>query len=882
MHQSVHPARRWAAAWAAWLLAASCPVAPATAAGLKLHVPSPDWRDQVIYFVVTDRFADGDPANNDQGAGEFAAGQRGRYNGGDLQGLSQRLDYIQGLGATALWITPPVANQWLDPAGNYAGYHGYWAEHFKRLDRHLGTLDDYRALSHDLHRRGMYLVQDIVVNHTGNYFSYRDRWRRGDPAHGYEAHAGSPPVPRPSQSPFDRNDPRDPVQRRQGIYHWTPDVADYTDKNQELNFQMSGLDDLNTENPAVRRALRDSYGYWIREVGVDAFRVDTAFYVPPGYFDDFLRARDPRAPGIETVARRTGRRQFHVFGEGFAIGRPYQDGAAAKIESYMRGAGGRALLPGMLNFPLYGALGDAFARGRPPAELAHRITRTMQLHARPHLMATFVDNHDVDRFLAGGNAAGLRQALLALMTLPGIPVIYYGTEQGFTEQRAAMFAAGWASGGRDHYDTGSALYRDIAAMTALRRQHRVFSRGVPRVLHANAAQPGAIAWTMRHGRQTALVVFNTAEHEVLLPSVRPGLPAGGRWQGLYALGAAGAQEPPAPLVPGASGHVTLRLPPRSAQVWLALAPSGRAVRSHAASAPPRLSMDRLAGARVAGDFAVAGSAQGAQQVRLVVDGDLATSTLAEVGAGGRWQGTVDTSRMVDAGVAHTVTAWVEGAAEAVTQEFRVDRPWQLAAEVVDPAGDDTGPDGRYQYPTDPGWGVNRQMDLRGVKVYTAGGALRLELAMHRVTQVWNPPNGFDHVAFTVFIELPGREDGATVMPLQQGTLPEGMRWHLRLRAGGWSGALFSADGASDRSEGRPVTPGPAIEADPVRHTVTFTLPAAALGKLPSLSGARVYITTWDYDGGYRALDMKAQPYAMGGGAPDAPKVMDASPVIALP
>lgn len=113
----------------------------------------------------------------------------------------------------------------------------------------------------------MYLVQDIVLNHTGNYFSYRDRWRAGDPAHGWEAHDRTPPQARPSQAPFDRNDPRDPAQRAAAIYHWTPDVADYTDPQQESNFQMSGLDDLNTENPVVLRALRRSYAHWIREVG---------------------------------------------------------------------------------------------------------------------------------------------------------------------------------------------------------------------------------------------------------------------------------------------------------------------------------------------------------------------------------------------------------------------------------------------------------------------------------------------------------------------------------------------------------------------------------------------------------------------------------------
>jgi glycosidase len=143
-----------------------------------------------------------------------------------------------------------------------------------------------------------------------------------------------------------------------------------------------------------------------------------------------------------------------------------------------------------------------FARGRPTAELGHRIARMMQLHARPHLMATFVDNHDVDRFLAGGSEAGLKQALLALMTLPGIPVIYYGTEQGFKQPRAgAMFAAGYASGGRDRYDTAAPLYRYIADTVQLRRGHRLFSRGMPTVLKDNPAAAGALAWrTARGGR----------------------------------------------------------------------------------------------------------------------------------------------------------------------------------------------------------------------------------------------------------------------------------------------------------------------------------------------------------------------------------------------
>ncbi len=866
------------------LLAAAVP-AGAAAAGLKLHVPSPDWRDQIIYFALTDRFADGNPANNDQGAGEFKAGDGTRYNGGDLAGLTQHLAYIRGLGATALWITPPVANQWVDPAGGYTGYHGYWAENFLQVDRHLGSQADYQRLSSALHRAGMYLVQDIVVNHTGNYFTYRDRWNPQDPAQGYEPHDRTPPVPRPSQPPFDRNDPRDPAQQRQGIYHWTPDVTDYNDLVQEQTFQMSGLDDLNTENPEVRRALRRSYGHWIREVGVDAFRVDTAFYVPPDYFADFLHARDPKAPGIAEVARRTGRRQFHVFGEGFAFDKPGQDSGARKIERYMTDASGRPLLPGMLNFPLYAALGDAFARGRPPAELGARITQMMKLHARPHLMPTFVDNHDVDRFLAGGNVAGLKQALLAMMTLPGIPVLYYGTEQGFTEQRGAMFASGFASGGRDRYDTQAPLYRAIAEMSALRRSHRLFTRGTPTVLAGQGAQPGALAWRMSHQGQSALVVFNTADGPTLLPQLETGWAPGTVLTGWY-----GLDGQPETQVVGAGGRLTLRLPPRSGQVWrvtarrvpLATAPSAASAASSvlAGAAPARL--DALASAAVTGDFTVSGTALPGSGWRLVTDGDLAASQPVAVGADGSWQAAVDTSRMVDATVPHSVTLWSEGQGAAVSRDFRVQRDWQLNADVADPAGDDTGPDGRYRYPSDPGWVEHRTMDLRRVRVAVSGGALQIDLQMADISTGWSPANGFDRVVFTAFIELPGHSGGATVMPLQNASLPAGMRWHLRLRAGGWSNALFSADGATATQEGTPVTPAAAISVDREAKTVRFTLPASVLGRLLSLSGAKLYITTWDYDGGYRALAPQAQGYVFGGGAADGAKVMDDSAVIVLP
>ena len=404
-------------------------------------------------------------------------------------------------------------------------------------------------------------------------------------------------MPRPSQPPFDQNDSRDPKQRAAGIYHWTPDITDYNNPVQEHSFQMSGLDDLNTENPAVRRALRQGFGHWIKQVGVDGFRVDTAFYVPPLYFADFLHAPDPAAPGVLRVARTTGRQAFHVFGEGFGIDRPGQEQQARKIEAYVRAGpksrdlkAGQRLLHGMLKLPLYGSLGDVFARGKPPAELADRIQRTMAVHSQPHLMVNFRDNHDVDRFLNGGSSAGLQQALLAMFTLPGIPAITYGTEQGFTEQRASMFATGWGSGGSDRYDQQAPLYRAIAGMAAMRKQHRVLSRGVPTVLRAAEGQPGVLAWKMTSGKRntgsrdgTLLVAFNTAARESLLDALETGLPTGTRLQRVYDLQGAPLAAS-AELLVGEAGLLTLILPAMNGQVWRVVGPQAR--RSGAMASAP--------------------------------------------------------------------------------------------------------------------------------------------------------------------------------------------------------------------------------------------------------------------------------------------------------
>ncbi len=851
---------------AACCIALSCmaTAAPACVDAGAAGVAAPDWRDQVIYFAMIDRFDDGDPGNNDQGAGEYDPADNARWSGGDLRGLQRRLDYIHGLGATALWITPPVAQQWWNPRARYGGYHGYWAEDFSAVDAHYGQLADYRALADALHACGMYLVQDVVVNHTGDYFGYAEgQWNGHDPARGFQRHPDDRGRLAPSQPPFDRNDAGERGDREASIYHWTPDIADFGERRQETDFQLAGLDDLDTENPEVRRALRRVHGDWIARVGVDAFRIDTAFYVPEEYFRDFLYADDAQAPGILEAARRAGRPGFHVFGEGFAIDRAYDDAGARKVERYATDPQGRPLLPGMINFPLYGTLGDVFARGRPPAELAWRIGNMMQVHARPHLMPTFVDNHDVDRFLAGGGEAGLKQALLAIMTLPGIPTVYYGTEQGFAAQREAMFAGGHGSGGRDRFDAGSPLYRYLQRAIALRRGDLLFSRGTPVVLAGNPAAPGALAWRMEHEGRSALVAFNSAEGRTLLAGLETGLPAGTVLEPLFAID---GQAPR--LVVDAHGRVDVVLPPRAGWVW-------KRGRSGAVpGAGEGITVDPVP-ARVDGDLVVAGSAPGRSRVRLVLDGDLDAAVDATVDAAGRWRATARTDGMFDPQVEHSLVAWSPSPQRAsAARKFRVRKDWRTLVQAQDPAGDDQGPQGRYRYPTDASWRDRRTLDILGAEVSTAGGALKVELRLRDLVADWNPPNGFDHLLVTAYLQLPGRDGGATRMSMQDAALPAGMRWHYRLRAGGWSNALFSSEGASAQVEGTPSPVAAQVDVDRGRGTLTFLLPAAAIGYPESLSGAELYVTTWDYDGGYRALAAEAGGHIFGGGGAGDPKVMD--------
>jgi glycosidase len=824
-----------------------------------------DWRHQVIYFVVTDRFSDGDPTDNDLGSGAFDQNKSDSRQGGDSRGVTDKLDYISALGATAVWITPPVKNQTHSTNGNGTGYHGYWASDFSQLDPHLGSDADYKQLSLALKARNMKLVQDIVLNHTGDYFTYqRGKNNALTLKHSNQA---------PEQFPFSLNDPRRALDQRVAAYHWTSDVSDFQDWRQLQINQMSGLDDINTENALVRRVLRQSYARWLSEFGVDAFRVDTALYVPKTFLRDFFWSRERSSPGVNHVAQRLGKDDLMSFGEGFAIDQAYANKSSKSIARYS--------LPGamaMLNLPLYGSLNDVFARGLAPAVLAHRINSMMRIHSDIHTMPSFIDNHDVDRFAAASDQQATATALVALFTLPGIPVIYYGTEQNLTVQRASMFAAGWGSGGKDHFDTSHCQFQLIKKLSELRLGQAALTEGKPKILAANQNGPGALVYKMMSrdpNDAQFLVAINTDNQTQFVPILVRAL-------GANASTVLKSKNLTEPLIKQASLGL---LPGRSFAIWKMTNES-----TSIAQAP---SLTRLHPTATSWHLKVSGKPN--TDMALIVDGKWTARRLVKANNQGTATATIKRpSHHFNRSQHHLALVPVTSdshtglpAGQAYEVQVRQQQAaWQSQVDYADPRGDDNGPEGSYVYPADPTWGQNRQLDIRRVQVATRGGALKLNLTMNRVTQSWAPANGFDHVAFNVFIQLPDEValqnnlPSSAIMPLQNSVLPSGMRWHYRLRVHGWSNALFSAEGASPDNEG--LATKPTAEVKVSGKNITLTFPAASLGNFPSLRGARIYITTWDYDGGYRKLEPAASSFAFSGGTIHNALIMDDTPVLTLP
>ncbi|MER7457465.1 pullulanase-type alpha-1,6-glucosidase [Micromonospora sp. NPDC126480] len=561
-------------------------------------------RAEQFYFVLPDRFANGDPRNDRGGlTGDrlktgLDPADKGFYHGGDLKGVMDRLDYIQGLGTTAIWLAPVFKNRPVQGKDDdvSAGYHGYWITDFTQVDPHFGSNDDLKKLVRLAHGRGLKVYLDIIVNHTADVITYAEdrftyvdkktapyRDAQGRPFEDRNYADGTRDFPAVNTKSFPYTPTfATPADARVKVPAWLNDPTMYHNRgdstfvgeNAEYG-DFSRLDDLWTERPEVVRGMTKIYSDWVRETGVDGYRIDTVKHSNLEFWPQFSQ-------GVEQAADRAGKKDFFMFGEVYS--------ADPEITStYVRRGG----LPATLDFPFQDAARGFVAGAGSAKALADVYARDDLYQARDtdaNRLTTFLGNHDMGRigaFIANGQtdaATHLRRAQLAheLMFLTrGQPVIYSGDEQGFTgaggdkDARQDMFASKTAdyldddllgtdrTHAVDQYDTRHPLYRTVADLAKLRAAHPALRDGVQVTRYA-ADGPGVFAASRVDPKQRTeyVVAVNNA--------TTPQTVTVDTWSaGTTFAGVHGASDAP---VAGADGRLTLTVPALSAVAYRAGSP----------------------------------------------------------------------------------------------------------------------------------------------------------------------------------------------------------------------------------------------------------------------------------------------------------------------
>ncbi|MER5312109.1 pullulanase-type alpha-1,6-glucosidase [Streptomyces sp. NPDC002773] len=547
--------KRTAVALAAALCAALAPTVPAAAAPRPPAPPSDralaaeparqDLTREQFYFVLPDRFANGDTANDRGGlTGSrtqtgFDPTDKGFYQGGDLKGLTQRLDYIKGLGTTAIWMAPIFKNRPVQGTGKdaSAGYHGYWITDFTQVDPHFGTNEDLEKLIAAAHAKGMKVFFDVITNHTADTVDYAEQkyGYRPKGSHPYLDSTGRPFDDRAEIGKVDADSfPYTPVQKAGDadakapawlndptMYHnrgdstWAGESAEYGD--------FVGLDDLWTERPEVVEGMKRIYEKWVRDFKIDGFRIDTVKHVDLDFWTEWATA-------LDAYAKKRGREDFFMFGEVYSadptVTAPYVT---------------RGRLDSTLDFPFQDAARAFASQGAGADRLAKVFAEDYRYttdKANAYEQVTFLGNHDMGRigtFLKQDNPNAsdtelVRRARLAneLMFLSrGNPVIYSGDEQGFTgaggdkDARQPLFAAEAAdyldddqlgtdrTHATDAYDTTHPVYTSVAELSRLTKTHPALRDGVQQERYAEGSVY-AFSRTDATARTEYLVATNSA------------------------------------------------------------------------------------------------------------------------------------------------------------------------------------------------------------------------------------------------------------------------------------------------------------------------------------------------------------------------------------
>lgn len=390
-------------------------------------------QNDMIYFIMTDRFYDGDKTNDKEVNETSPSG----YKGGDFQGIIDKLDYIKNLGFTAIWISPVVQN-------DANGYHGYWSTDFYKTNENFGSMEKLKELVKKAHEKGIKVIFDIVVNHTGQ---------------------NHPWLKDPSKASW---------------FHEKTDITDYNNQSNVENGWLAGLPDLNQENPEVKTYLIKMAKWWIKQTGIDGYRLDTVRHVPKDFWTDFVKEIKKDYPNFYFIGEVANSSQFYIQG--------YD----------------KTGIDGFVDYPTYYAVNSVFG-GSSSASSLVSVINNQDMYTNKNLMGTFIDNHDVPRFINGAKnlkTQRLKSALAFMMTYTGIPIMYYGTEIGM-------------DGGNDpdnrremDWSSKSPLTDYVKKLTSIRKSNKALTQGDIKILDSN---DNYIAYSREYKGNTIISVFNTSD-----------------------------------------------------------------------------------------------------------------------------------------------------------------------------------------------------------------------------------------------------------------------------------------------------------------------------------------------------------------------------------
>ena len=520
------------------------PLAPR---GLRLGKFQGLSQEDVIYLIMPDRFANGDPTNDDpaEARGMYDRSNPRAYHGGDLRGIREHLPYLKDLGVTTLWLTPILKN------GAAQDYHGYGAVDLYAVDPHLGSTQDYLDLVAEAHKQGMKVFFDFVANHVGPKHPWvadppMPDWFHGTPQRHLDSSAGL-------NGTFYGKTNKQPIANDPFEVLVDPHAPPRLSRNLTQGWFFGVLPDLNTENPAVAEYLLQNAIWWTESSGLDGYRLDTFPYVSREFWSSWHAGLREIYPYLTTIGE--------VFHPDPSV-TSFFVGGQKRFDGIDSGVGT------IFDYPMFFALRDVLLRNAPAGRLAD-ILRSDWLYPNPGTLVTFFATHDVARFASaqGSSPAKLKLAFGLTLTLRGIPEIYYGDEIGMPggvdPDNRRDFPGGWPGDPKNAFTAAGRtaqqqeVFSYVQALLRLRREHPALQSG--QLWHL-ASDDSSYVFLRTTEEERILVAFNDAAEPRALRIPIDGTPAEGAAGFTLLLGSAKADI--------FGGEARLDLPAQSISIFL--------------------------------------------------------------------------------------------------------------------------------------------------------------------------------------------------------------------------------------------------------------------------------------------------------------------------